>query len=115
MYEEDGSPLFSYKTQKSASYGMNWFLNEKEAKRANAAQARLACLSKPEQIVLFADSKGPYLLPERFWQHEMDLRHQEQANFAFADGHVELLKQEHFGSYDDKGQFRSDFSKWHWQ
>jgi hypothetical protein len=26
-----------------------------------------------------------------------------------------LLKQEHFGSYDDKGQFRSDFSKWHWQ
>ncbi len=115
MFEKH-SPLFSHNVQKAASYGMNWFLADNAARKKGAPAPKLQFLSKPAQTVLFADSKGPYLMPERYWEFEKDFRHGDnQANFAFADGHIELLRQQDFGTFQDDGKFVTDFTKWHWQ
>lgn len=109
------SPLFCPVVQSAASYGMNYFLTARSAGRAGAPEPRLRFLKNPAGVVLFGDSRGPYMLPPRFWQHEKDFRHEnERANFVFADGHVEFLRQNDFGTTAPDGSFVTDFSKWHW-
>ena len=74
-------------------------------------------LSRPKETVLFADSKGPYLMPERFWTYEKAMRHDNEtrANFIYADGSVRLQPQTDFGVFKEDGTFVTDFTKWHWK
>ena len=106
------SPL--YIPPSPLSFGMNWWLREGCAKKCGA-KTRLDGLSRPQEVVLFADSKGPYLMPERFWTYEKAMRHDNEtrANFIYADGAVRLQPQSDFGQEKD-GKFVTDFSKWHW-
>ena len=113
LFEKVRSPLF-YPTEFNVScYGMNWFLEDKGAKKKKTTP-KLENLSNPGNTVFLGDSKGPYMLPERFWTYEKDFRHlNEKANFIYADGQVKLQEQKDFGKFEN-GKFITDFSKWHW-
>ena len=113
LFEKVRSPLYFPEDFNASCYGMNWFLTDKSARRKKTT-ARLENLSRPGQTVFLGDSKGPYMLPPRFWTYEKAFRHEnETANFLYADGHVELQKQTDFGKYEN-GKFITDFTKWHW-
>lgn len=111
---EDENPLFQPTAQSAISYGMNYFLTSGEAQRAVGKPAKLENLSRPGATVFLADSKGPYLLPPRFWEHERDFRHDKAANFLFADGRVRLLKQQDFGRTGPDGKFETEMRFWRW-
>ena len=113
MFEKIRSPLYHPQQFNSACYGMNWFLTDKSAKRKKTT-AKLKNLSRPGETVFLGDSKGPYMLPPRFWTYEKAFRHEnETANFIYADGHVKLQKQTDFGKFEN-GKFITDFTKWQW-
>lgn len=113
LFARKRSPLLPEK-RIACSYGMNYFLIEHYAQKLKR-KALLSNLSKPEKTILHGDSKGPYMLPERFWTYEQAMRHEDETGFfSFGDGHVERMKQSDFGKFDDKGKFRSDFTRWHW-
>ena len=113
MFEKIRSPLYHPQHFRGSCYGMNWFLTDKSAKRKKTT-AKLENLSRPGATVFLGDSKGPYMLPPRFWIYEKAFRHDDEtANFIYADGHVKLQKQTDFGKFE-KGKFITDFTKWHW-
>ena len=113
LFARKKTPLLPEK-RTSCSYGMNYFLTEHYAKKKNK-KPLLANLSKPVKTVVFGDSKGPYMLPPRFWTYEVAMRHDNDTGFfCFADGHVSRMKQSNFGRKDEKGNFKTDFSRWHW-
>lgn len=113
LFARKRTPLLPEK-RIACSYGMNYFLTEHFAKKLKR-KPLLANLSNPGQTILHGDSKGPYMLPERFWTYEKAMRHEEEsAFFSFGDGHVAQMKQKDFGKTGQDGKFRSDFSKWHW-
>ena len=113
MFEKKRSPLYSPREFRSACYGMNYFLTAGAARKKKKT-ARLDNLSRPAYTVFLGDSKGPYMLPPRFWTYEKAFRHgEEQAFFLYADGHVKLQKQTDFGRFEGE-KFITDFTKWHW-
>ena len=113
LFARKRTPLLPEK-RIACSYGMNYFLTEHFAKK-RGVKPFLANLSKPSRTILHGDSKGPYMLPERFWTYEQAMRHDNETGFfSFGDGHVARMKQSDFGKKNAKGVFQSDFSKWHW-
>ena len=113
LFETRQSPLFSPKNQDALSYGMNYFLTAHFADKKKVAPF-LKNLSAPGKVVFLGDSKGPYMLPDRFWTYEKAFRHEEdQANFLYADGHIAYQKQTDFGRFEGE-RFITDFTKWHW-
>ena len=113
MFEKRRSPLYSPREFRGACYGMNYFLNARAAGKMKK-QVRLDALSRPAGTVFLGDSKGPYMLPPRFWTYEKAFRHQDaRANFLYADGHVKMQKQTDFGRFEGE-RFITDFTKWHW-
>ena len=113
LFEKVRSPLYHPVEFNAACYGMNWFLTDQSARKKKVAP-KLENLSRPAETVFLGDSKGPYMLPPRFWTYEKAFRHQdEKANFMYADGHVKFQVQTDFGKFEN-GDFVTDFTKWHW-
>lgn len=114
MFDRNRSPLLPAPRRAADSYGMNYFLTAHYARRKGKT-ANLANLSKPADTILLGDCKGPYMLPERYWQEERAMRHAEEtANYVFADGHIAQLGQFDLGAIGQDGVFRTDLSHWHW-
>ena len=113
LFEKVRSPLYHPQEFNASCYGMNWFLTDKDA-RKHKKEPKLENLSRPGNTVFLGDSKGPYMLPPRFWTYEKAFRHEgEKANFIYADGHVKFEAQSDFGKFEN-GKFATDFTKWHW-
>ena len=113
LFQKVRSPLYHPRAFNASCYGMNWFLTDRDARKKKKAP-KLQNLSRPAETVFLGDSRGPYMLPPRFWTYEKAFRHtDETANFIYADGHVKLQKQIDFGRFEN-GKFITDFTKWHW-
>ena len=114
MFANVNNPLMPKPQLRSDSYGMNYFLVERFAKRKGKA-ALLKNLTNPAKTIVFGDCKGPYMLPERYWNEERAMRHaNETANYVHADGHIKNFNQMDLGSIGADGKFKTDFSNWHW-
>lgn len=113
LFQKVRSPLYHPREFNVSCYGMNWFLTDRDARKKKKAP-KLQNLSRPAETVFLGDSRGPYMLPPRFWTYEKAFRHTDDtANFIYADGHVKLQKQSDFGRFEN-GKFITDFTKWHW-
>lgn len=86
----DRSPLLPVRWQRNdIGYGMNYRFSSVYAEIKTFDLQRLRT---PEKIVVVGDSHSFLLRPtETMWRQDSAPRHGGQANFLFADGHVESL------------------------
>ena len=114
LFEENTSPLFSGTVALTSCYGMNRFLLAAGAQKAHAPAARLKYLQQPSHTVVFMDSLRPFVTPDLLWGDKRNFRHDQKANYIFADGAVKHLDQGFFGTFEGD-KFLTDFSRWHWR
>ena len=113
LYEKS-SPLFSGTVPLTSCYGMNRFMLEAGAKKANALEFKLKYLKEPSHTVVLMDSVRPFVTPDLLWADKRNFRHEGKANYVFGDGSVRYLGQEFFGEEVD-GKFKTDLTRWHWR
>jgi len=111
---EKSSPLFSGTVPLTICYGMNRFMLEAGAKKAQAPEFKLKYLSEPSHTVVLMDSVRPFVTPDLLWADKRNFRHEQKANYIFGDGSVQWLGQDFFGK-EVNGKFVTDLTRWHWR
>ena len=111
---ERKSPLFSGIVPITSCYGMNRFMLKAGAVKAKAPAAQLKYLKDPAHIVFIMDSVRPFVTPDLLWKDQRNFRHENKANYIFADGSVRYLDQTFFGKWEGN-KFKTDFSRWYWR
>ena len=111
---EKGSPLFSGTVSLTSCYGMNRFMLAVGAKKAGAPEFKLKFLKEPSHTVFIMDSVRPFVTPDLLWKDKRNFRHDDRANYIFADGSVRHLEQTFFGKWENE-KFVTDLTRWHWR
>lgn len=111
---EKSSPLFGGIVALTSCYGMNRFMLPAGAKKADAPEFKLKYLTDPSKTVFIMDSVRPFVTPDLFWKDRRNFRHDEKANYLFADGSVKHLHRNFFGKTQNN-KFVTDLTRWHWR
>ena len=106
MYAEAEDPLVpQLRCCSASSYGMNEFMHTYNNKR----RATMNNFQNPEKLIIFGDSKTPYLQPV---QNPGAKRHSNRYHFITAAGNIRLYTDKDLGTRKPNGHFNVNETLW---
>jgi hypothetical protein len=107
MYTEVEDPLVpQLRCTSASSYGMNEFMHTYNSKTRRATMHNFA---NPEKLIIFGDSKTPYLQPV---QNPGAKRHSNRYHFITAAGNIRLYTDKDLGTRKPNGHFNVNTELW---